>query len=297
MSVTLSRLAPAALAVAVVAVSWAAILIRVASAPPLAIAFWRLALATLILTPLAVYRGLGRRREGPGAGRLLVAGSGLLLALHFALWIASLFQTTVASSVMLVSTQPIFAGFLAGPLLGEPPSRRTWAAIALCVAGSALIAGGDLALGVEALTGDLMALGAAAAAAAYLILGRRARHRGPLPVYLWKVNGVASLALLAGCLLAGAPLAGYPPATWAVFGALAAGPHLAGHGLLNLAVRSLPAPVVNLSLAGEPILSTAYAATLFDEWPGRWFYAGAALILGGLLVQFAQRRSREREQP
>ena len=83
----------------------------------------------------------------------------------------------------------------------------------------------------------------------------------------------------------------------AVFAALAAGPHLAGHGLLNLAVRYLPAPVVNLSLAGEPILSTSYAAALFDEWPGRWFYGGAALILGGLLVQFAGRRSRKRGQP
>ena len=99
----------------------------------------------------------------------------------------------------------------------------------------------------------------------------------------------------ARCLLAGAPLIGFPPATWAVFAALAAGPHLAGHGLLNLAVRYLPAPVVNISLAGEPILSTSYAAALFDEWPGLWFYGGAALILGGLLVQFAGRRSRERE--
>jgi drug/metabolite transporter (DMT)-like permease len=296
-SVTLSRLAPAALVVAVLAVSWAAILIRVAAAPPLAIAFWRLALATLILTPLAVHRGLGRRRSLPAAGTLLVAGSGLLLALHFALWIASLFQTTVASSVMLVSTQPIFAGFLAGPLLGEPPTRRTWGAIALCVAGSAFIAGGDLAVGMEALAGDLMALGAAAAAAAYLILGRRARNRGPLPVYLWKVNGVASLALLGGCLLAGAPLAGYPPATWAVFAGLAAGPHLAGHGLLNLAVRYLPAPVVNLSLAGEPILSASYAAALFDERPGGWFYGGAVLILVGLLVQFARRRSQVGARP
>jgi drug/metabolite transporter (DMT)-like permease len=295
LSATPSRLASAALLIAVIAVSWAAILIRVAEAPALAVAFWRLALATLILSPLAILRGLGRRGEGDAAGGLLVTGAGVLLALHFALWIASLFRTTVASSVLLVSTQPIFTGFLAGPLLGEPPARRTWLAIALCVAGSVLIAGGDLSLGHQAVVGDLMALGAAAAAAVYLLLGRRARRRGPLPVYLWRVNGVASLALLAACLLAGEPLYGYPPATWAVFVALATGPHLAGHGLLNFAVRYLPAPVVNLSLTGEPILSTSYAMVLFDEWPGRWFYGGAVLILGGLTVQFARRGARQEE--
>jgi drug/metabolite transporter (DMT)-like permease len=289
-----SRWAPAALVTAVVAVSWAAILIRVAEAPPLAIAFWRLALATLLLTPLAAWHGLGRRRAGRGPGGALITAAGALLAVHFGLWIASLFQTTVASSVMLVSTQPIFAAFLAGPLLGEPPSMRTWWATLLCVAGSALIAGGDFTFGMSALAGDLMALGAAGAAAVYLIIGRKARRSGPLPIYLWKVNGVAALVLLAGCLIGSAPLGGYPASSWAVFLGLAAGPHLAGHGLLNLAVRHLPAPAVNLSLTGEPILSSLYAVWLFEEWPPIWFYGGAAFILSGLVLEFAVPVSRRR---
>ena len=273
-----------ALAVAVIAVSWAAILIRAAAAPPLAIAFWRLTLATAILSPLAWWLARGRpvlSRQGP----TVVAG--ILLGLHFALWISSLFRTTVGSSVLLVSTQPIFAALAAGPLLGEKPSRRTLWAITLTLAGSGVLTAGDARMGTEALWGDAMALAAAAAAAIYLVLGRRERASGPLPVYLWKVNMIAAATLLAACFLSGTPLAGFPGTTWAIFAALAAGPHLAGHGLLNFAVRFFPAPTVNLALAGEPLLSTSYAAVLLGEVPGGPFYAGAALILMGLVVEFS----------
>jgi len=276
-----------ALAVAVVAVSWAAILVRMAEAPPLAIAFWRLALATAILSVPAWWLSSGRpsvRRQGP------MLAAGVLLGCHFALWISSLFRTTVASSVLLVSTQPIFAAMVAGPLLGEKPSRRTLWAIALTLAGSAVLAGGDAGMGAEALGGDAMALAAAAAAAIYLVLGRRARGSGPLPVYLWKVNLLAAATLLAVCLFSGTRLTGFRPATWVIFGALAAGPHLAGHGLLNFAVRFLPAPAVNLALAGEPLLSTGYAAALLGEQPRGSFYAGAALILLGVATEFSGRQ-------
>ncbi len=276
-------IALASLAVAVVAVSWAAILIRLAQAHPLAIAYWRLALAVVLLTPLALLRP----QSTPGPSPWLVGAAGLLLAAHFALWISSLFLTSVASSVMLVSTQPLFAAFLAGPLLGEPPPRRTWGAAALSVSGAVVIAAGDHAGGARAVLGDLMALAAAGAAAVYLILGRRARGRGSLARYFWRVNATACLVLLAVCVVGGIPLWGYPGATWAALAGLAAGPHLAGHGLLNLAVRHLPAPAVNLSLAGEPILSTSYAAWLFAEAPRGTFYLGAGLVLAGLVVEFA----------
>ena len=282
--------APVALFIAVLAVSWAAILIRTADAPPIVIAFWRLTLATAILAPLAAWF---RRRDQGGLGvdrtrqtSLLVLAAGLLLALHFACWIYSLTLTSVASSVMLVSTQPIFAALLGQRILEERPVRRTWWAILLSLGGALLIGFGDFSSSITALLGDALALAAAGAAAIYLMLGRKARASGPLPIYLFKVNGVAAFFLLLGCWSGGWPLLAYSLRTWAAFVALAAGPHLAGHGLLNLAVRELPAPTVNLALLGEPILSSAYAAWLFREFPGGWFYAGAALVLSGLLLEF-----------
>ena len=275
-----------ALTVAVVAVSWAAILVRLAEAPALAIAFWRLALATLMLSLPAWWLSRGRPAAAGHHGMVLAAG--LLLALHFGLWIGSLFLTSVASSVLLVSTQPLFAALVTRPLLGERTSRTTLVAIGFTMTGTVVLGAGDVLAGggARVLLGDAMALVAAGAAAVYLVLGRQARGTGPLPIYLWKVNGVAALAMLLACLVARVPLVGFTSGTWLTFGAMAAGPHLAGHGLLNLAVRTLPATTVNLALAGEPLLSTMYAMVLLAEWPLPAFYAGATLILIGLGVEF-----------
>ena len=159
-----SRVAPSlALLVAVVAVSWAAILVRLAEAPVLAIAFWRLALATLFLSAPAWWLARGRPAA---AGKGSVMAAGFLLALHFALWIGSLFLTSVASSVLLVSTQPVFAALVTRPLLGEGISRRTMLAIGFTVAGTVVLAAGDAASGAgpRILLGDAMALAAARAA-------------------------------------------------------------------------------------------------------------------------------------
>ena len=290
------RVALLALTVAVFSVSWAAILIRLAGAAPLAIAFWRLALATLILAPVAGWQRARQRRAIRSSSRraspVLVIAAGTLLAGHFVLWIMSLFLTSVASSVMLVTTQPVFAALIAGPLLGERTGARTWAAIGLSLAGAAVITAGDLSLSAGAMLGDLLAVTAAAAAAVYLVLGRRARHGGPLPIYLFSVNGVATAVLLLLCLGSDTPLGGYAWITWALLLALAVGPHLVGHGFLNLAVRHLPAPAVNLALLGEPILSSIYAAWLFGEVPPPWFYLGGLLVSGGLIVEFGPRRRR-----
>jgi drug/metabolite transporter (DMT)-like permease len=287
---TQGKLGPSvALVVGVVAVSWAAILVRLADAPPLAIAFWRLALATIMLALPALWFS----RRSPSESRpLLVIAAGLLLAIHFALWIGSLFLTSVASSVLLVSTQPMFAALATGPLLGEKTSRRTFVAIGFTLAGAVILAAGDVSAtgGSKVLLGDAMALAAAGAAALYLVLGRRARSGGPLSVYLFKVNSVAALALLLVCMVARTQLIGFTARTWLTLTAMAAGPHLTGHGLLNYSVRFLPATTVNIALAGEPLLSTVYAVILLAEWPVLGFYGGALLIVTGLIVEYGGRR-------
>ncbi|HET9769295.1 MAG TPA: EamA family transporter, partial [Acidimicrobiia bacterium] len=113
------------IAVAVAAVSTSAPLIREAEAPALAIAFWRNALAVAVLAPVCAARrreeiaGLGRR---PSRGALL---AGLLLAAHFATWVPSLSFTTVASSVALVATQPVWAALLAR-LRGQAVPGQAW---------------------------------------------------------------------------------------------------------------------------------------------------------------------------
>ncbi len=270
-----------ALAAAVAAVSWAAILVRLCEAPSLGIACYRMIFATALVAPWARPRGW-RAAVGDEAGWILAAG--LLLGLHFGFWISSLSWTTVASSVMLVSLQPVFTAVLGPRLLGEKAGGRGWLGIVLALAGTALLVHGDWGISRERLIGDALALLGAVTASGYLMIGRRLRHRVPFGPYLMCVYGAAAGLLLAAALAGGVSLAGYPRSTWGWLLLLALVPNVIGHSLLNWCVRRLDAIAVNTAVLGEPVLATAYAAWLLGEVPSVRFYPAALLILGGIVL-------------
>jgi len=276
-----------ALIVAVLAVSWGAILVRLCDAPKLAIAFYRLLLSTLIVAPAGAlaWRPLTRR-----AGWTAMA-AGALLGLHFASWISSLSLTSVASSVMLVSTQPVFTAVLSPWLLGERAGRRGWAAVALALAGAGLLTGADLQFGPQALLGDGLALAGALTASLYLMLGRRVGVQIPFPQYVSLVYGSGAVALALLVALGGVALSGFPAASWLWIALIAVGPNVLGHSLLNWSVRRVPALVVNVATLGEPVLATFYAAWIFDERRAPAFYAGAGLIAAGIMLALGHPRS------
>lgn len=289
--------APAALVVGgmvvgVVAISFSAILIRVADAPALALAFWRSFGGAVALAPLAVRA----RRRGQVVGDVplrALGASGLFLALHFALWIGSLSFTTVASSVTLVTASPIFVGLGAAWFLDERPGRRTWAGMALTIAGAVLIGFGDasgLELGARALGGDAMALGGAVAVTGYLLIGRSLRRRAlPNVVYASIVYGVAAAALALVCLATRTPLAGYSTETWLAIAGLIVGPQLLGHTVFNALMRQVSATVVSIVVLAEPIGATLLAWLLLAELPAALFWAGGPLILVGVAVATLRR--------
>jgi len=260
----------------VVFLSWAAILIRLTSAPAVTVAAWRMALSVAVLIPFIglKWRSLSTR----GLRMALVAGG--FLALHFVFWIESLRHTTVASSVALVTTNPIFVGLLSAALLGERPSRALWQGIGLSVAGGFLIGWGDFALGGEALLGDALALLGAVAASAYLLLGRRARSVDLLP-YIGVAYGTAAVLLLVGATVGGVLL----PARgdWVWIGLMAAGPQLLGHTSVNWALRRFPASAVAVGILGEPVGATLWAYMVFGEVPGAVQGVGIVLVLLGIV--------------
>ncbi len=271
-----------ALALAIVAVSTAAPLVRLApEADPLRLAFWRLLLAGLLLAVATRPAGLLARRAWRWGGL-----AGVLLAVHFGAWFWSLRLTSVASSVTLVTTAPLFAAAIAPRWLGDRTSPRLWVGVAAALVGVALIAHADgrNATGSAPLAGDALALLAAAAGSVYLLIGRRVRAQVTVEsqIVMTCLSGAAVLALAA--LVTGAGLAPATPRVAIVALALALGPHLTGHGLLNVAVRFRPAQEVQLALLGEPVLSSALAALLFAEWPHASFYPGGALVLAGLAL-------------
>jgi drug/metabolite transporter (DMT)-like permease len=277
------------LVVAVAAVSSAAILIRKADAPALAIAFWRTAGGAAVLAPFA-WR---QRHRLAGRARPITA-SGLALGLHFALWVGSLSFTTVASSVTLVTMSPLVVGIGSAALLNERPDRRTWIGMAVTMTGAIVIGVADFTdveLGGRALLGDAMALGGMVAVTGYLLIGRALRRDGlPTSVYAAAVYGVAAVALLAACAVTTTPIVGFSGGTWLALAGLVVGPQLLGHTVFNNLLDRLTATVVSITVLAEPIGSTLLAWWLLAELPPALFWAGSPLILAGVFVATVRTR-------
>ena len=284
----LDLVARLALLGAVLCVSTAAIFIRLAHAPPLAVAAYRLGLAAILFRTLAGPGLLGEIGRLPRRTLTMLAGAGALLGAHFGVWIASLSHTTLINSVVIVATQPLFAAMLSWWWLAERPSPLVWAGMALAAMGCAVLAGA----GRPAL-GDLLALLGAVTAAAYLTIGRRLREAMALPRYLAAVHAIAALCIVPVAAATG-PLWGFRGGTLVWLVALAAIPSLGGHGLLNYAVRRAPSYVVSLAILGEPVGAALLAWPVFGELPTARALWGGSLILGGVALG-ALRGTRSRQ--
>ena len=281
------------LIVAVLATTYAGPLVRFAAAPALAIAFWRLALVLPVVVVLAAHEGSGERGAVPSARSEgtaprsllpLMMLSGLLLALHFWSWIASLRFTTVASSVVLVSLKPGFAWGLAAVWLREYPTRAEAWGIGLAVIGASLIGLGDARLSRGALGGDVLALLGALTGARYYVIGRRVRQTVGIWLYATGVYAVAAAALALLALGYRTPLVGFGGHDWTVFGAMAAGPMLVGHTGMNYALRHFRATTVNVAALGEPVGATllAWIIPAIHEVPRLTALGGGLLVLIGI---------------
>jgi drug/metabolite transporter (DMT)-like permease len=283
----------------VVAVSTASILIRyaqLAGVPSLVIAAYRLSLASLVLLPIVVWR---RRAELRALGRrqaVLAVVSGIFLGVHFGAWISSLAYTSVASSVVLVSTNPLFVALIAAAALGERLTRPVLAGLGLTLLGAIAVGLSDVCGGPggcpawrdlvrgPALLGDGLALLGAVAGAIYYSAGRALRPSMSLTTYIFLTYGTAAVTLVAAALAARLPATGYTPQVYGLFLLLALVPQLIGHSAFNWALRYLPATYVAVTTLGEPVGSIIFAALLFGEVPSRAKLLGSALILCGILV-------------
>lgn len=288
-------------AIGVVFTSLSAVLIRLSDAPPLAIATWRMALASLLLTPIYARARLARpaaepAESAPSARALLLSlASGLFLALHFGFWITSLEYTSVASSTVLVTTHPILVGF-AGMLLLRERLRLTEALAMLgALGGSVLLVGGGLAQGGTAPLGNLLAFLGAVAVSGYIILGRLIRRRLTATSYTMIVYPTAALLLGIAAAVGRVPLWPYGAREITIFAALAVFCTLLGHSLFNWALKFVKPTLVSTSILGEPVIASLLALLLFAEVPAPTTVVGGIIILAciGLFVRVeaAARRS------
>ena len=273
------------------AVSAAAVFIRLAEAPAIAVALWRCVLGVMVLLPFAMVR-----RERMPRGRTLWVGlaAGVALGAHFGFWISSLDYTSVAASVVLVTTQPVFVAILAYLLFGERTSPASVAGILVAMAGTVVIAQ-DSSVGSAAFFGNALALIGALIFAVYMLIGRSLRSGGVgvLP-YVIVVYSSASVTLLIVALVSGTPLWGYSGETWFWLWCITLGPQIMGHTVFNWALRYVEASIISGTILAEPVVAAFLAWLVLSEKPGIATVIGGAIILSGLyFLLWGRRRPQE----
>lgn len=277
---------------AVVSVAWASIFITWSTSPAITIALYRLGIATAILAVIVGVRAILRRertlRRIPRRDLLLMAGIGVILATHFTLWISSLKvpQESIASSVVLVTSHPLLVGLLSHFVLKERLNR--WMAIGIAVgfSGVVIIALADYGPGGSLLYADLLAFVGGIMAGLYFVAGRRLRQRVALLEYALVVYACATAVLLLYAVVLGESLTpvGSVNTELLLFLALAVIPQIGGHTLYNWSLRWVTAPVVSLSLVGEPIGSSLLAWVILHQVPSVGVGVGALLALLGIYL-------------
>jgi drug/metabolite transporter (DMT)-like permease len=280
------------------AVSTASLFIRLAQheAPSLTVAAYRLTLASIVLGPVV----WGRKSEllqltGQQRGMLLLSGA--FLAVHFATWITSLAYTSVASSVVLVTTTPLWVALFSPLILKEHLDRQAWGGVAVALAGGILVGLSEACtfnsgkLSCQDLTslyqgrafwGNLLALVGAWMAAGYLLVGRKVRPSLSLPAYIGSVYPIAAILLDLMALFGHQAMFGFSPLTYIWFLALALFPQLLGHTSYNYALGYLPAAYVSIAVLAEPIGTTLLAIAVLKENPTTLEVIGGLIILAGI---------------
>ena len=271
----------------IIGVSTGSIFARLADAPALVTAAYRVGLASLILVPLAAWKA------GDELGRLsfrdirLAVLSGFFLALHFATWISSLDYTAIANSVVLVNTIPLWVGLFTPLIARERLARATLISIIISVGGGVIIGFGDFATGGRALLGDLLAVIGAICAAIYLLIGRNLRRKLSLISYVALCYGSAALFLWLVVLVLKLPLTGYSTQTVTAFWAMALVSQILGHTSYNWALKWFSAGFVAVTLLGEPIGATIMAYIIFDEGLTWAKFIGGLFLLSAIYIAAA----------
>ncbi|AGB36732.1 DMT family transporter [Natronococcus occultus] len=284
-----------ALAFAIFAASTSAILVRWSGAPSSVAAFYRVLFTTAIVAPIALvwYREEFARLSRRDLGFAIVAG--VALAVHFAAWFESLNHTSVAASVTLVQTQPIFVALGAALVLGERVNRETVVGIVVALLGATAMSLGDAGeapISDATMYGNALAVLGAVTVAGYVLAGRSIRQRVSLFPYVTVVYAACSLTL---ALLVGAQghaYLAYPPREWLLFLGMAIGPGIFGHTIVNWALKHLESVVVSVTWLGEPIGATLLALVLLAEVPDAITVGGGLVVLAGIYVTTIERERR-----
>lgn len=283
-----------AVVIGVIALSLSAIFVRLIEEAPVAItASYRLLLAGIILSPYVLLKKREeikklRKREG-----WIAVLAGISLAIHFILWFESLQYTSVASSVVLVTLQPIFAFIGTYLFFKERFSSATIISMFIAIFGSFVIVMGDFQIGGAAFYGDMLALSAALFITIYFLIGQQIRLKTSVTTYTFIAYSIGGLFLLSYALLKGYPIVQYPANDWLFFILLAIIPTIFGLNLLNWSLKWFSTSLISMAIILEPIGASIFAYFLFNEIISWSQWLGGTIIIFGLYL-FVTSTKRER---
>lgn len=284
-----------AIIVAVISVSFSAIFIRWSDAHPLVIAMYRMGITSLILLPVVLLKNFEDLKKIKKGEFLWIFCIGVILAIHFATWITSLKETSVASSVILVTSHPLFVAIISHYFFKEKLKMLGYIGIMIAFIGVIILTLGDFGIGGSNFRGDVLAIIGGFAAGIYILGGRKMRRSVPLLPYAFLVYSICTLCLLPASIAISAPIYPLPMREYELFILMAIIPTILGHTLYNFALKYVKAQVISVSLLGEPIGATILAYIILREGVTWFTIVGGGLILGGIYLTYSYRTIKQKK--
>lgn len=279
------------LGLGVLFLSTSAIFVKLAEAPSGIIAFYRLLFTLLFMLPVLLLRAEERKQLScltkRQAGLAMISGA--LLAIHWVMWFESLRYTSVASSTVLVSLQPLFSIFFGVLLLHEHVTKIGMVGVFLAIVGSAVVGWGDFRISGAAFWGDVLSFASAGVISLHFLFGQILRRELDVVPYTFVCYASGALCLATYASLTGQAFSGYALQTWGCFLGLALFATIGGQCVFNLLLKYLPASAVTMGILGEPVGTILLAFVLFGERIVLQQGIGMLCILAGLWLFFGRK--------
>ena len=273
-----------AIAIGVISVSLSAIFVKLSSAESAVIAFYRMLFSVLIMSPVFLLKYKSELKLLQKRDWLFSIVAGVFLAFHFILWFESLNYTSVASSTVLVTLQPIFAFIGTYLFFKEKVAFQSIVAVIVAISGSLLISWGDFRVSGAALYGDGLALIACAFITGYLLFGQDVRKRLSLMTYTMVVYSVSTITLFFYVLFMGQSFGPYESNDWLLFVMLAIVPNLLGHTLFNWSLKWVSTNAISIAILFEPVGAAILAFFIFNEKLILSQVIGGIIVILGILM-------------
>lgn len=284
-----------AIIIGVISLSTAAVFVKMVIDVPAAVtANYRLLLAFILLLPYVLLKKREELKKLAKKEWLLTFFAGISLAIHFIVWFESLQYTSVASSVVFVTLQPIFAFIGTYIIFQERFSSGTIISMFIALFGGIIIAWGDFQIAEKALYGDFLALLGALLITVYFLFGQGVRTKISVISYTCIAYGIGAFVILVYNLVNSNSLTGYSTFHWVVFLGLAIFPTILGLNLLNWSLKWVSTSVISMAILFEPIGASILAYLIFGDlitW-SQWL-GGTIVIFGLLLFVTSTRRKRK----